>query len=86
MLYSIKNPRDLENLNKLVSLQNQVQEVKLQDKLGKQNYHHKTEKIFEPLTDTIDNTSENLTKTLTGKSIINDKAIEFKRSNFRIDE
>ena len=34
MLYSIRNREDLENLNELVSLQDQVKVVKLQDKLG----------------------------------------------------
>ena len=34
MLYSIKNIEDLGKLNELVSLQNQVQEVRLQDKLS----------------------------------------------------
>ena len=34
MLYSIKNKEKLENLNELVSLQNQVNEARLQDKLG----------------------------------------------------
>ena len=38
MLYSIKNREDLENLNELVSLQDQVKVVRLQDKLGKQNF------------------------------------------------
>ena len=38
MLYSIKDREDLENLNELVSLQDQVKVVKLQDKLGKQNF------------------------------------------------
>ena len=39
MLYAIKNREDLENLNELVSLQDQVKVVRLQDKLGKQNFH-----------------------------------------------
>ena len=34
MLYSIKNIEDLEKLNELVSLQDQVKAVRLQDKLG----------------------------------------------------
>ena len=32
MLYSIKNLEELANLNELVSLRNQVQEVRLQEK------------------------------------------------------
>ena len=38
MLCSIKDREDLENINELVSLQDQVKTVKLQDKLGKQNF------------------------------------------------
>ena len=39
MLYSIKNKGDLEKLEELASLQNQVEEVRLRDKLGKQKFH-----------------------------------------------
>ena len=39
MLYSIKNEEDSENINELISLQNQVKEVLLKDRLGKQNFH-----------------------------------------------
>ena len=39
MLYSIKLREDLENLNELVSLGNQVKDLRLQDKLGKPNFH-----------------------------------------------
>ena len=45
MLYSIKNIEDLENLNKLVSLPTQVQQIRLQNKLSKQNFHE-TSKNF----------------------------------------
>ena len=34
MLYSIGSREDLENLNELVSLNNHVDELRLQDKLG----------------------------------------------------
>ena len=50
MLYSIKDREDLENLNKLASLQDQVKAVRLQDKLGKQNFHEDMKKVFEPVT------------------------------------
>ena len=36
---SIRNVEDLQKLNEAVSLQNQVHEVRLQDKLGEQKYH-----------------------------------------------
>ena len=44
MLFSIKNIEDLQNLNELVSLENQVKAVRLQDKLGKQNLHEDMKK------------------------------------------
>ena len=72
MLYSIKDREDLENLEELVSLQNQVKNVKLQDKLGKQNFHEDMKKVFEPVTKSLENTSQDITKT----SIKNNQAIE----------
>ena len=53
MLYAIKNNDDLENINELVSLENQVKVDRLQDKLGKQNFHEDMKKIFEPVTEFI---------------------------------
>ena len=76
MLYPIRNVEDLQNLNDAVLLQNQVQEVRLQNRLGDQNYHEDMNKLFKPMTDAIKNTSENITKTLTENSINNNKAIE----------
>ena len=75
MLFPIKNREDLEKLNELVSLQNQVKTVRLQDILGEQNFHEDMKKVYEPLT-TIKNVSENISKTLTESSINNNKAIE----------
>ena len=72
MLFPIRNVEDLQNLNEAVSLQNQV---RLQDKLGEQNFHDDMTKVFEPLTDTLKKTSENITKTITESSINNNKAI-----------
>ena len=63
-------------LEELVSLQNQVKAVRLQDKLGKQNFHEDMKKVFEPVTKSLENTFENITKTVTKTSIINNKAIE----------
>ena len=76
MLYSIKDREDLENLNELVSLQDQVEAVRLQDKLGKQNFHEDMKKVFEPVTKSLENTSENLTKAITETSIKNNLAVE----------
>ena len=76
MLFPINNREDLQNLNELVSLQNQVNEVRLQDKLDEQNYHEDSKKIFKPMTEALKNTSENIKKTLTENSINNNKAID----------
>ena len=73
MLYPIKNVS--EKLEELASSQNQIKAIRLQDKLGKQNFHEVMKNLYEPLTDTIKNTSENITKTITETSIKNNKAI-----------
>ena len=46
MLYPINNREDLQKLNDAVLLQNQVQEVRLQNKLGEHNYHEDIKKIL----------------------------------------
>ena len=76
MLYSIKDREDLENLEELASLQDQVKVVKLQDKLGEQNFHEDIKKVFEPVTKSLENTSENLTKAITESSKDNNFALE----------
>ena len=75
MLFPIRNVEDLQNLNEAVSLQNQVKVVRLQDKLGKQNFREDMEELIEPLTITLQKTSENVSNTITGTSIKNIKAI-----------
>ena len=76
MLYSIKDREDLENLNELVSLQDQVKVVRLQDKLGKQNFHEDMKKVFEPVTKSLENTSKNITNAITEASIKNNQELE----------
>ena len=76
MLFPIKNVEDLQNLKEAVSLQNEVKLVRLQDKLGKQNFHEDLKEVFEPMTNAIKKTSENITKSITEASINNNKAIE----------
>ena len=76
MMFPIRNIEDLQNLNEAVSLKNQVKVVRLQDKLGKQNFHEDMKEVFEPLTDTLKNTSETITKSITEKSIKNNQTIE----------
>ena len=76
MLYAIKNNDDLENLTELVSLENQVKVDKLQDKLGKQIFHENMKKVFEPVSKSLENTSQDITKTIKEASIKNNQAIE----------
>ena len=73
MLFPIKNREDLKKLNDALLLQNQVQEVRLQNKLGEQNYHEDINTFFKPMTDELKNTSEKITRTLTENSIITTK-------------
>ena len=75
-MFPIRNVEDLQNLNEAVSLQNQVKVVRLPDKLGKQNFQEDIEEAFEPLTDTLKKTAENISKTITETSIKNNKSIE----------
>ena len=75
-MYSIKNIEDLKDLNELVSLQGQVKAVRLQDKLGEQNYHQKSEKLFEPVTKSIKDASQEVTKTISETSIKNNQTLE----------
>ena len=53
MLYSIKTTNGFENLNKLISLQNQVKALKVQEKLGKQIFLEVMNKVLEPFTDNV---------------------------------
>ena len=77
MLFPIENVEDLQKLNKSISIESQVKAVRLEDRLGEQNYHHKTEKLFEPV---VDITRKNFKRSdknfVTEISNNNNKAIE----------
>ena len=75
MLYSIKDREDLQRLVEPASLQNQVKDLRLQDRLGKQNFHEDVKKVFEPVTEKNKNTSEDFTKTMMLASKEDSKAI-----------
>ena len=47
----------------MASLNNQVDELGLKDRLGKQNFHENVKNIYGPLTDKIQTTAQKLTKT-----------------------
>ena len=63
-------------MNELASLQDQVKAIRLPDKLGKRNFHDNVKKVFEPVTKSLENTSQDITKTTTETSIKNNQAIE----------
>ena len=54
----------MEKLNKLVSLQIKEKALGLQDNLWKQEFHDDMKEIFEPVTKSIKDVCENVTKTL----------------------
>ena len=76
----------MENLNELVSLNNQVDDLRLQDKLGKQNFREDRKKVFEPFTDTSEKTSEILTKTVTETSVKRQKNKALENINEKVLE
>ena len=77
MLFPNKEREVLEKLEELVSLQNQGRAVRLQDKLGKENFHEVMKKVFEPVTNSVENTFESITKTNIQNSNNINKAIEY---------
>ena len=46
MMFPIKDREDVQKLNELISSKNQVQEVRLQDKLSERNYHEDAKKYL----------------------------------------
>ena len=76
MLFAINKKDDLENLNELSSLKDQVKALRLQDKLGKQNCLEDMKKVFELVTKTTKDVSEDVTKTMMITSKENNLALE----------
>ena len=72
----VKKIEDLKDLNELASLQNQVKVARLQDRLGKQNFHQGMEEAFEPVTKSLEHTFQVITKTIMETSVKNNQARE----------
>ena len=68
-MFPNKIRQDLDDFKELISLNEEVKAVGLQDRLGKQSFHEDMKKVFEPLTKTLVNTSQDITKTVTETSI-----------------
>ena len=66
----------LKDLEELEDLQSKVKQVRLVERLGKQGYHYDVKELFEPPTDTIKNTSHDITKTKTETFMKNNKALD----------
>ena len=75
MFYRFKNYHDLEKLNDLALLQSQVKALLLQIKPRKRNFYEDMKKVFQPITETIKDVSQCVTKTLTESSKENNKAL-----------
>ena len=76
MLFAINNREDLENPNKLVSLESQVKALRLQDKLGNQNFHENLKKVFEVVIKSNRDVSERVTKSMMENSNKNNQVLE----------
>ena len=58
-MFTIKNKEE-----ELASLKNQLDELRLQEKLGNQNFHEDLKKIYNSITDTFEDASRDITKTM----------------------
>ena len=77
MLFPFKNRQDIDYIKELASLNEQVKELRLpEDRSGKQIFHEDMKEVCEPVDNTIKNTSEKLTETITRSSEENNKALE----------
>ena len=72
-MFAINDREDLEQLAELASLKNQVNEVRL---LGEQNFHQDMKNVFEPVSKSLKDVSEEVTKTMTENSIENNQVLE----------
>ena len=70
-----KNRDDLGKLEELASLENQVKDLQVHDKLGKHKFHEDEKNLYEALTSTINDACRDISKIITESSIKNSPAI-----------
>ena len=76
-----KNRKYFESSNELATIYNQEKELRLQDKLGKENLHEDQKEVFEPNIGTIKDMSEDVTKTMMATSEENNKTLADSQSH-----
>ena len=59
-MFAIKNKEDTKDLEELVGLQTKVKQIRLVEKLGERGYQFDLNEIFEPITQTVTDTSQEL--------------------------
>ena len=82
MIYSIKNKHELEDFDELEDLQLKIKEVRLVEKVVKQDFLYDVKKLFEPIFNSIKNFSEDVTKTLMESSTENNNELRFLNKKF----
>ena len=81
MNFSIRKKDEIKHLDELDDLQSKVKQVRIVEKLGKQGYHYDIKELFEPITDTIKDISEDVTRTMIESSKENNKALTSLNNN-----
>ena len=72
MITSIKNKVDFKDSEELSSLQSQIKQTRLEDRLRKLGFHYDAKQLLEPITKTLTSTNQNLLD----ETRFNTKAIE----------
>ena len=76
MLFTSRNREDLEKLEEQSLLKYQVEDLRLQDKLGKQIFHERMKILYQLFANSIKDTSRGITKTTRETFINRKKALE----------
>ena len=64
MKYCIKSEEDLDAFIDLGDLKEELEKVRLQEKIAEQGFHHDAKELFEPITKTVEGTSKTYSERL----------------------